>query len=458
MTSALKLSVFSIALCVSASAAFSKGYSPAVTARPGGYEVKFSPSGQPIAVPASGGAVARAEAAFKFQWPNGVDATAAAISIFTGAKTAGAFGAASAAVGVAAMFAIPAIKAWMETAALAPMNGGGIGSKPAGADNFDYTTDGGYSWQSTAMGSCQALADRSNNPSSGPWVKRVPTSYIYDGYGSGGMCKGNTIYQNYPSTAYDSYNVNLGGTDRRVKQLPVDPVPVSMADAIALLGAASPSAAVVQALVDINFPPEAEPPKITGEVSSYKGNTVQLGLDGTVTEINERYIASFSPGIIGIGVETTQKVTTPAKTQSVVTTNADGSQSTAIITTPASSSTITNSSSVATPSASDSPAIDSPMPVVPKLYEPVYPRGFAGVWSDKKAQLSSAPLSGLMSSLMPAVASVGSCPSMPVNLNFSTWANFGVKDVAPPCYIWDWGKAVIILSALLLARGLIFGG
>lgn len=106
----------------------------------------------------------------------------------------------------------------------------------------------------------------------------------------------------------------------------------------------------------------------------------------------------------------------------------------------------------------DALAVDSPMPAAPKLYKPSYPNGIAGVWADRKAQLTSAPLTNLMSGLMPSVASGGSCPTMYINLNLTSWAMYGVKDVAPPCYLWDWGKAIIILSALLLARALIFGG
>lgn len=101
---------------------------------------------------------------------------------------------------------------------------------------------------------------------------------------------------------------------------------------------------------------------------------------------------------------------------------------------------------------------DTPLAPQPKLYEPVYPRGIAGVWTDKKDDLKSTPLNSLASSLMPNVGSGGSCPVMNVDLTFASWASFGVKDVAPPCYVWDWGKAIIILCSLLLARALIFGG
>ena len=101
---------------------------------------------------------------------------------------------------------------------------------------------------------------------------------------------------------------------------------------------------------------------------------------------------------------------------------------------------------------------DSPLGAVPKLYTPVYPRGLQGVWDDQKAAMAGTSLARLIPSLMPSVANSGQCPTMPINLNITSWANFGTVDVAPPCFLWDFGKVVIIMSALLLARGLVFGG
>lgn len=112
----------------------------------------------------------------------------------------------------------------------------------------------------------------------------------------------------------------------------------------------------------------------------------------------------------------------------------------------------------ATPDKVEDPATDTPLGDVPKLYTPVYPRGIEGVWSDAKSAMSGTSLARIIPSLMPSVGSSGQCPTMPINLNLSNWANFGTVDVAPPCFLWDFGKVVIIMSALLLARGLVFGG
>ncbi len=100
---------------------------------------------------------------------------------------------------------------------------------------------------------------------------------------------------------------------------------------------------------------------------------------------------------------------------------------------------------------------DKALPGQPKLYEPKYPDGLTGVWNSKKAQLDSAPLVALLSDLMPTVSSSGTCPVWLISLDFDI-ANFGTHDVAPPCWLWDFARAVLIACALLLARRLVFGG
>lgn len=109
----------------------------------------------------------------------------------------------------------------------------------------------------------------------------------------------------------------------------------------------------------------------------------------------------------------------------------------------------------------DTPPVDSasdtPLPDQPKLYTPKYPDGLIGVWTAKKAALMTSPLLNLVSGLMPSVPDGGSCPTWMLSLDVGI-ADFGVHDVAPPCWIWGFAKVVVIVSALLLARALIFGG
>jgi hypothetical protein len=118
------------------------------------------------------------------------------------------------------------------------------------------------------------------------------------------------------------------------------------------------------------------------------------------------------------------------------------------------SSTTTNG----TPEAIDEPPSDTPLPPVPDLYVRKYPDGIVGIWNEKSEQIKQAPLFRLAADLMPDVGSGGTCPSWPLNLDFASWAQFGTKDVAPPCVTWDWARLFVIIGALLLARALIFGG
>ena len=94
---------------------------------------------------------------------------------------------------------------------------------------------------------------------------------------------------------------------------------------------------------------------------------------------------------------------------------------------------------------------------MPKLYTPKYPDGMVGVWRDRKAELTSSSLVQLKDRLLPSIGGGGACPAwmLPVNTG---WVDFGTYNVAPPCWIWDFGRVIIILSAMFLARALIFGG
>lgn len=97
-------------------------------------------------------------------------------------------------------------------------------------------------------------------------------------------------------------------------------------------------------------------------------------------------------------------------------------------------------------------------PEQPKLYTTKYPDGIAGVWSAKTAEIKSAPISNLVGDLMPKVADGGTPPTWIIDLDMGGIGNFGQRDISPPSWLWGVLKAITILSALLLARRLVFGG
>jgi len=100
---------------------------------------------------------------------------------------------------------------------------------------------------------------------------------------------------------------------------------------------------------------------------------------------------------------------------------------------------------------------DTPLGELPKLYEREYPDGMVGIWDQFKGRLTGSSIGQLATSLMPGW-DAGQCPTWPLNLALGELADFGVHDVAPPCWLWDVLRAILIVCALLLARALIFGG
>lgn len=92
------------------------------------------------------------------------------------------------------------------------------------------------------------------------------------------------------------------------------------------------------------------------------------------------------------------------------------------------------------------------------LYVAKYPDGPVKLWTDKSAHLKTSGLGALASNLMPKVADGGVAPSWVVDFDFGPLGNLGSRDLAPEPWLWGVIRAITILSALILARRLIFGG
>lgn len=116
-----------------------------------------------------------------------------------------------------------------------------------------------------------------------------------------------------------------------------------------------------------------------------------------------------------------------------------------------------NAASGAGGSGVSTPATDSALPGKPTLYTAKYPNGIAGVWADKKTALMATPLLGLTSSMMPNIPAGMAGPSFSVPVAF-LGHDFGVYQVGLPDNVWQFLKWCVIITALFLARGLIFGG
>ena len=187
--------------------------------------------------------------------------------------------------------------------------------------------------------------------------------------------------------------------------------------------------------------------KVTGPATVDGAKTVTQNPDGSKTTTQEKKTYQYDD--TGKATETgSQKVTTK--------TNADGTDGGT--TTETKTDGPDNSTQTPTDGSQDTPPVDSALPGLPKLYTPKYPDGLTGVWRDRQAALNSSPLMSLKSQLLPSIGGGGSCPAWNIDLTFASWSSYGTTNVAPPCWVWDFGKVVVILSAMFLARALIFGG
>lgn len=98
-------------------------------------------------------------------------------------------------------------------------------------------------------------------------------------------------------------------------------------------------------------------------------------------------------------------------------------------------------------------------PEVGELYEKKYPDGIRGVLDARYTEMRNSPLFQLVSKLAPSgVPNQGSCSPFSLSLAIGPGMNFGAGSIQVPCYVWTFIRVVMLVSAFLLARRLIFGG
>lgn len=99
---------------------------------------------------------------------------------------------------------------------------------------------------------------------------------------------------------------------------------------------------------------------------------------------------------------------------------------------------------------------DKDLPPVPDLYTPKYPDGLAGVWNDKISSIKSSSLFAFVSTLSSGAPDSGSCPSW--TLSLVGIGQLGSYVLQPPCMVWPFVRWALLITALFVARRLVFGG
>lgn len=99
---------------------------------------------------------------------------------------------------------------------------------------------------------------------------------------------------------------------------------------------------------------------------------------------------------------------------------------------------------------------DSPFPEVEPFYEQKYPDGLQGVWDQARADIDNSNFLSFLRSFVPSFS--GSCPSFGMSFAIGSMANFGTHEFQSLCYVFDFIKVILMVSAVFLARQLTFGG
>lgn len=177
--------------------------------------------------------------------------------------------------------------------------------------------------------------------------------------------------------------------------------------------------------------------------STYDGPT-ESGTQTETTTTSAKNVYQSAP--FGQNTGPSIKASTQAQTVTTITNNVTNVTN------------IVNETTTENDDAPEETVSDSPMPDLPELYEQKYKDGLTGVVTAKIAELKQTPLFQLPSSLMGDLPSSGQCPAWQLDLNLSSWANFGIHSIGADCAIWDFAALIVLISAAILCRALIFGG
>ena len=99
---------------------------------------------------------------------------------------------------------------------------------------------------------------------------------------------------------------------------------------------------------------------------------------------------------------------------------------------------------------------DSEFPEVPSFYEQKYPEGLSGVWHQASADVDHSDFIQFLWGFVPSFS--GSCPAFGLGFNIASWANYGTVQFSSICYVLDFVKIILLVTALFTFRKVTFGG
>lgn len=99
---------------------------------------------------------------------------------------------------------------------------------------------------------------------------------------------------------------------------------------------------------------------------------------------------------------------------------------------------------------------DTDFPEVPSFYEQKYPDGLSGVWQQARADVDQSAFMQFLQGFIPSFS--GSCPAFGLGFNIASWANYGTVQFSSICYVLDFVKIILLVTAVFTFRKVTFGG
>jgi hypothetical protein len=331
-----------LALVGHVSLTFAKGPAPVIAPAGKGFQIKYASDGTPLAVMSNTATGVKVVA----NAPLPISATMVVPVVITGAITgaqiAGPIGAVIGALGGLVLASTPAL---IEMAARAKLRVKADGSLEILDPNvcsvgpcftYRYNTplwNGGQlstGEKPSRAAACAAVPAMKTlsfvtNPNTQGWTE------------SNGRLIGDDCW----SDTSDAHGASLGShsigvaTQTAIPVSPVQYIPVTTQQAAAAIAQNAPTAAEVQALYDLNFPPQIPAPVVTGPARVFSGNTIEL-LSPSERRLTEEWknLDYSTPGEVKVQTEKKITVTSDGATTTTTTVNSDGSTSTATTTRP----------------------------------------------------------------------------------------------------------------------------
>lgn len=352
----MKKIVLGLLIVLSQVPGYCKGLAPVATTTATGFNVKFASNGTPL-VATQNGAVVAVTGTVNAALGYGKYLPIVASGAIDGAKMRGPWGAAIGALGSVAIIAVPMLLDSYIRAGLRVKPDGTIeGADPSVctvAPCSEYNVLGGP-WSSTIAGGCSAGFAAFNASNVGGW----PVTYTHI---TAGQCDG---YSTQPNGTTQRFAQPYGS--QSVPPKPSAYVAVTQEEAVSKLTASAPTIGEVQALIDLNFPPEPAMVSLSGPSTMPLFNTVQLGTDGSSVTTTETATMSYFPDSVRVARERAQTTTKAPVVTNTVTTNPDGTTTTSVTTTPGTTVTTTqNLTPSATPESETKSDVTCGLPGTP---------------------------------------------------------------------------------------------